>query len=205
MSPARLVVLVSGHGSNLQALLDACAAGELPAQVAAVISDQPAAYGLERARLAGVPALALPRLKGADRRSYDEQLAEQAAAFQPDLIILAGWMRILSMSFLGRFPGRVLNLHPALPGTFPGAHAIQDAFAAYQAGQTSHTGVMVHWVPDEGVDTGPAIAQERVNIYAEDTLETLEIRIHSVEHRLIVQAVREALSLTKSRENINSG
>ena len=117
---ARLVVLVSGYGSNLQAILDACKSGYLPAEVVAVISNRQAAYGLERARLDGIPAIYLPKLKEQERRDYDAQLAEVVAEYQPDWIILAGWMRVLSQVFLDRFSNRVVNLHPALPGKFPG-------------------------------------------------------------------------------------
>ncbi|MFN2298420.1 MAG: phosphoribosylglycinamide formyltransferase, partial [Anaerolineales bacterium] len=148
---ARLVVLISGSGTNLQAILDACASGALPAQVAAVVSNKREAFGLERARRAGVPAIARPRPKEQDRRAYDGELADLVASHRPDWIILAGWMRILSSNFLDRFPGRVINLHPALPGTFPGTHAIERAFDAHQKGEIRNTGVMVHLVPDEGV------------------------------------------------------
>jgi phosphoribosylglycinamide formyltransferase 1 len=188
---ARLVVLASGNGSNLQAILDACSSGALPAQVAAVVSDKPRAYALERARQAGIPALAQPKRKGDDRLDYDAALADLVADQEPDWVVLAGWMRLLSMNFLGRFPGRVINLHPALPGAFPGAHAIADALAAYQRGEITHTGVMVHQVPDEGIDNGPVLAQQAVAIEADDTLETLSARMHAVEHRLLVAVLRD--------------
>jgi phosphoribosylglycinamide formyltransferase-1 len=188
-SPTRLVVLVSGHGSNLQAILDACASGSLPARVVAVISDQPGAYGLERARLAGLPALAQPKPKGQDRRVYDAALAGLAASFEPHWVVLAGWMRILSAAFLNCFPGRVVNLHPALPGAFPGTHAIERAYAAYGRGEIAHTGVMVHLVPDEGVDTGPLLAQQVVAIQPGEPLETLATRVHATEHTLLIQTL----------------
>ena len=194
---ARLVVLISGSGSNLQAILDACADGQLPAQVAAVFSNKADAYGLERAAQAGVPAIVFPKEKAADRRAYDAQLAQAVRAYQPDWIVLAGWMRLLSANFLDVFPGRVINLHPALPGTFPGTHAIQQALQAYQCGEITHTGVMVHLVPDEGVDSGPVLAQEIVPINPEDTLEQLEARVHQTEHHLLVQTLRTLLLETK--------
>jgi phosphoribosylglycinamide formyltransferase-1 len=183
------VVLISGYGSNLQAILDACASGVLPARVAAVISNKKDAYGLERARQAGVPAVYKPKPKEQDRREYDAELAELAASYQPDWIVLAGWMRVLSSAFLKHFPGRVVNLHPALPGTFPGTEAIPRAFEACRRGEIAHTGVMVHLVPDEGVDAGPVLAQEVVPIEPGDTLETLEARVHAVEHRILVEAL----------------
>ena len=122
----RLVVLLSGNGSNLQAILDACAANLLPAAVVAVLSNKPEAYGLERARRAAVPAIAFPPLEGEPRRAYDSRLAAFVSTCLPDYIVLAGWMRLLSSDFLSAFPNRVINLHPALPGTFPGTHAIEQ-------------------------------------------------------------------------------
>ena len=191
---ARLVVLISGGGSNLQAILDACASTALPAQVAAVISNRTAAFGLERARRAGIPALVLPKDKQMQRVEYDACLAELVKSFQPAYVVLAGWMRLLSMNFLQVFPGRVVNLHPALPGTFPGTDAIARAYAAFQRGEIHQTGVMVHLVPDEGVDNGPLLAQEIVAIEAGDTLETLEMRLHEVEHRLLVDTLHKLIS-----------
>ena len=188
---SNLVVLISGRGSNLQVILDACASGELAkhARVAAVISDKSDAFGLERTRRANVTAIPNPKLKTQTRAEYDAELAGLVAQHDPDWVILAGWMRILSSAFLGRFPNRVVNLHPALPGAFPGTHAIEHAFKAYQHGEIDHTGVMVHLVPDEGVDAGPVLAQEIVPINPDDTLETLEARVHLVEHRLLVHTL----------------
>ncbi len=187
----RLVVLVSGNGSNLQAILDACAAGELEAQVVAVISDQPDAFGLERAHKADVPACVQPKLTTQDRAAYDTELAVTVASFQPDWIVLAGWMRVLSSNFLDHFPERVINLHPALPGSFPGTHAIERALAAYQHGEVEHTGVMVHLVPDSGVDSGPVLAQEVVSIKPGDTLATLRARVHATEHRILIHTLNQ--------------
>jgi formyltetrahydrofolate-dependent phosphoribosylglycinamide formyltransferase len=192
-----LVVLVSGFGSNLQAILDAVRLGILPARVCAVVSNKAEAYGLERARLAGLPAIPHVYQKGQDRIDYDRRLADLVASYTPDWVVLAGWMRILSSAFLARFPNRVVNLHPALPGMFPGTHAIQRAFEAYQSGQIEHTGVMVHLVPDEGVDSGPLLNQRIVPILPEDTLETLETRIHAVEHTLLVETLRNHFLICK--------
>ena len=187
---ATIVVLISGNGSNLQAILDACASDQLNAQVVAVISNKREAYGLERAKRANVPAIIKPKLKEIDRRMYDAELAERVALYQPDWVVLAGWMRVLSSAFLDCFPNHVVNLHPALPGAFPGTHAIDRAYAAYRAGEIDHTGVMVHLVPDEGVDVGPVLAQEIVPIHPDDTLEALETRIHAVEHHLLVNVLK---------------
>lgn len=193
-SPRRLVVLISGSGSNLQAILDACASGSLPARVAAVISNKREAYGLERARLAGVPAIYQPKPKEQDRQEYDAQLAERVYSFQPDWVVLAGWMRVLSSAFLQRFPGRVVNLHPALPGTFPGTHAIQRAHEAFKRGEIEITGVMVHLVPDEGVDAGPVLAQQVIRLYPGESLEALEERVHHAEHHLLVATLKSLVT-----------
>ena len=191
MSPeVSIVVLISGFGSNLQAILDATRRGNLNAKVSGVISNKASAYGLERARLAGIPAAVCAPQKDQVRGDYDCQLADLVVSYHPDWIVLAGWMRILSAAFLSRFPGRVVNLHPALPGMFPGTHAIERAHAAFAAGQIEHTGVMVHLVPDEGVDSGPVLAQRIVPIYHEDTLEILEARMHAVEHDMLVETLK---------------
>jgi phosphoribosylglycinamide formyltransferase 1 len=188
-NPSRLVVLISGNGSNLQAILDACASGNLPASVVSVISNKENAYGLTRAHKAGVEAKYFPKQENESRRDYDARLADYVSTCLPDYVTLAGWMRLLTSAFLNQFPNRVINLHPALPGMFPGTHAIERAFEAYQRGEIDHTGVMVHLVPDEGVDNGPVLATEIVPIHSTDTLESLEARIHQTEHRLLVQTL----------------
>ncbi len=193
MSKSRLVVLISGNGSNLQAVLDACRSGDLDADVVAVFSNQPEAYGLERARQVEIPAHVFRKLKETPRREYDRQLADAVAVYQPDWIVLAGWMRLLSSEFLSRFPNRVINIHPALPGTFPGTHAIERAWDAHLKDGLCKTGVMVHGVPDEGVDCGPVLGVREVEIAPEDTLESLEARIHQTEHKLYVETIRSLL------------
>jgi phosphoribosylglycinamide formyltransferase 1 len=190
---ARLVVLISGNGSNLQAILDACASGELPASVVSVISNKADAYGLIRARNAGVEVIYFHKHANESRPDYDLRLANYIITKLPDYIILAGWMRILTTAFLDHFPNRVINLHPALPEMFPGTHAIERAFEAYQRGEINHTGVMVHLVPDEGVDNGPVLACEIVSIHRNDTLESLEARVHEVEHKLLVKTLKTLL------------
>lgn len=196
-APARLVVLVSGSGSNLQAVLDACDAGTLPACVVGVVANRKDAYGLVRAEQARVPTRYFPfkpyREGGHSRQAYDADLAAEVAAFQPDLVILAGWMHILSAAFLDRFPGRVLNLHPALPGMFAGTHAIERAYAAFQQGEITASGCMVHLAVPE-VDAGPVVAANAVPIYPEDSLADFEARMHAAEHELIVAAIGRALA-----------
>ena len=190
----RLVVLISGNGSNLQAILGACREGELSAQVVAVVANKPDAFGLARAQGAGVPAVVLEKSTDQDRRAYDAVLADRVAAFEPDWVVLAGWMRILTSAFLDRFPGRVINLHPALPGTFPGTHAIERAYEAWQKGEIDRSGVMVHLVPDEGVDVGPVLAKEEILFLAGESLEQFEQRVHTVEHALLVKALNSSVS-----------
>lgn len=194
---ARLAVLISGNGSNLQAIIDAIRMGTLDAEIVVVVSNRKNAFGLVRAEKAGIPTRYFP-LKpytdaGRPRTEYDADLAQIVAEYRPDWIVLAGWMHILSKAFLDRFPYRVVNLHPALPGQFPGAHAIADAFAAFQRGEIKQTGCMVHLVPDEAVDAGPVIGVAEVPIYRTDTLETLTNRMHQAEHRLLVQSLHRLI------------
>lgn len=194
--PQRIVVLISGSGSNLQAILDAAQSGELDAQVVLVVSNRRNAYGLERARSAGVPTLYFPlkpyKEPGKSREQYDADLAQQVQQHRPDLVVLAGWMHILSPAFLDVFPQQVINLHPALPGQFPGTHAIERAYEAARRGEITQSGCMVHYAIPE-VDAGAVIAQAKVPIKPDDTLEAFEDRMHETEHHLLVQAVRAVL------------
>jgi formyltetrahydrofolate-dependent phosphoribosylglycinamide formyltransferase len=201
LAPARLVVLISGNGSNLQALIDAYRENRMPARVVAVFSNKTDAYGLERARRVEIPALAVPKPRDQERRDYDAWLAARVAEYRPDWVVLAGWMRILSSAFLARFPNRVINIHPALPGAFPGTGAIERAYQAYQQGSLAQTGVMIHRVPDEGVDDGPVLGLETVPIQPGDTLETLETRVHAVEHRLLVETICKIIAYPDWRMN----
>lgn len=191
---ARIAVLASGGGTNLQALLDACTSGALDAEVALVCSDVPGAGALARAEGAGVPTVVVARTPGEARRDHDARLADAVGAVAPELVVLAGYMRLLSSTFLDRFSGRVLNLHPALPGELPGVRAIERAYDEFTRGLRNRTGVMVHEVPDEGVDSGPVIVAEEVPIHPGNTLADLAARVHAVEHRLIVEAVRRVLA-----------
>jgi phosphoribosylglycinamide formyltransferase-1 len=161
------------------------------ADVVAVLSDRPAATALDRAATADVPAVSLPPGPGEPRSDYDARLADAVDPYDPDVVVLAGWMRILTMSFLARFSGRVVNLHPALPGELPGTHAIERAWHEALAGERTRTGVMVHLVPDEGVDSGPVLATATVPIQPDDTLESLTARIHATEHRLLISTLAE--------------
>jgi phosphoribosylglycinamide formyltransferase-1 len=172
-------VLVSGTGTNLQALIDA----GLP--IAAVASNRSGAAALERADAAGIPNRVFELDRYADREARDRELAEWLQLRGVELVVLAGYMHLLTTAFLERFPERIVNVHPSLLPAFPGAHAIEDALAA----GVETTGVSVHLV-DEGVDSGPIISQEEVAV---EPRATLEERIHAVEHRLLPAAVRALL------------
>ncbi|MEU5436591.1 phosphoribosylglycinamide formyltransferase [Streptomyces sp. NPDC020719] len=185
-APARLVVLVSGSGTNLQALLDAIEADPdgYGARIVAVGADRDGIAGLERAERAGLPTFVCRVKDHPTRDAWDRALAEATAAYEPDLVVSAGFMKIVGKEFLARFGGRVVNTHPALLPSFPGAHGVRDALA-YGA---KVTGCTVHFV-DDGVDTGPIIAQGVVEIRADDTEEALHERIKEVERRLLVDVV----------------
>ncbi|CAK0741314.1 phosphoribosylglycinamide formyltransferase 1 [Gammaproteobacteria bacterium] len=180
-----LVVLASGNGSNLQALLDACAAGHLPAEVRAVVSNEPTAHALTRAKRAGVATEVLSHHDFIGSRSdYDAELAERVDAYQPGLIVLAGFMRILTIPFLARFRGRMLNIHPALLPAFRGLHTHARALAS---GVKEH-GATVHFVTEE-LDGGPIVIQSRVPILPDDTEEILAARVLTKEHLIYPLAV----------------
>ena len=173
-------VLVSGEGSNLQALLDS------GARVACVASNRAEARALARAEAAGIPTAVFPLENYAAREERDDAMAEWLADHDVELVVLAGYMQLLRPCFLERFPGRVINVHPALLPAFPGAHAIEDALAA----GVRITGATVHYV-DEGVDSGGVIAQREVDVRVDDTVESLRKRIQAVEHELLPTVVRE--------------
>jgi phosphoribosylglycinamide formyltransferase-1 len=191
MDRPRIVVMISGSGSNLQAVLDACQAGTIAADVVGVVANKINAYGLVRADEAGVDTRLIEMHADDDRNSYDVRLARVVASLEPDWVVLAGWMRLLTMDFLGHFPGKVVNLHPALPGELAGTQAIQRAWAESQDGQRAESGVMVHLVPDEGVDDGPVLASRVVPIDVSGTLDTFAAAIHDIEHALLVEVLAQ--------------
>ncbi len=180
---ARVAVLVSGTGSNLLALVDAVGRGEVAAEIVGVFSDVDDAPALTRAAAAGIPAVAVP-FDREDRSGWEVRLAEAVASSRADIVVLAGFMRILTATFLDRWPDRVLNVHPSLLPAFRGADAVGDALAA----GVRVTGVTVHLV-DELVDHGPILAQEAVVVLPDDDRERLHARLHAVEHRLLPHCV----------------
>jgi phosphoribosylglycinamide formyltransferase-1 len=185
MTKARIVILASGSGSIAQALIDAQKSGALKAEIVCVISDQESAHVLKRSIAAGIPSKVIPMT--ADRLQWDQQIIATLNELQPDLVVSAGFMRILSAECVSKF--KIVNSHPALLPLFPGAHAVRDALAA----GASKTGTTIHWV-DSGVDTGEIIAQEEVEITAGDTQESLHERIKIVERRLYVATLQKLLN-----------
>ena len=181
---ARIVVLVSGAGSNMEALVDACEAGEVPGRVVAVGADREC-EGLLRAEKRGIDTFLLAPRDFPDRARWSEALRDRVVAFDPDLVVSAGFMRILAPVFVDEFAGRLINLHPSLLPAFPGAHAVRDALAA----GVKITGSTVHLI-DHDVDHGRILLQEPVPVVEGDTEESLHERIKAIEHRLLPRACR---------------
>jgi phosphoribosylglycinamide formyltransferase-1 len=180
----RIVVLISGSGSNMDALAAACESGEVPGSVVAVLADRECS-GLSLAHARGVPTKVVEMKSFPDRETWSDALRGEVLAHDPDLVVSAGFMRILSPVFVDEFEGRLINLHPALLPAFPGAHSVRDALAA----GVTETGSTVHFV-DREVDHGPTILQEPVPVERDDTEESLHTRIKAVEHRMLPQACR---------------
>ena len=179
----KIGVLLSGSGTNLQAIIDAIAGG-LPTDIVLVVSSRPDAYGIERARAAGIPTLVMNREKYADVLAADAQIVEALREAGAEYVVMAGYMRKVTSVMLDAFPNRVLNLHPALLPSFKGAHAIADAFNA----GVKVTGVTVHFA-NADYDKGPIVAQRAITVAEYDTLDTLEAKIHDVEHVLYPEVI----------------
>lgn len=197
MKRKSIVVLISGNGSNLQAIIDAVKCGEINADISLVVSNKADAYGLDRAANAGIRTLVISyqtfKKQGKLRIEYELEMARKIKdVVDPDIMVLAGFMLILSENFIQQFKN-IINLHPALPGQFDGTHAIERAFTAFTNGEIKSTGVMVHRVIPE-VDRGPVILKQTVDILPTDTIESLEERIHAIEHQLIVKAINKELN-----------
>jgi phosphoribosylglycinamide formyltransferase-1 len=183
--PIRTVVLISGNGSNLQAIIDAVCQRRLPVQISAVISNQPQAYGLERAKLAGIPTHVVSHKEFPDRESFDQTLRQVIDSYQPQLLVLAGFMRILTEPFVRHYEGRMINIHPSLLPKYRGLNTHQRAL---QEGDTQH-GATVHFVTHE-LDGGPAIIQAVVPVHVNDTPESLAARVLTQEHKIFPLAIR---------------
>jgi phosphoribosylglycinamide formyltransferase 1 len=181
----RLAVLASGYGSNLQAIINAVQSGEIEGRVVVVISDQRDAYALQRARNEGIEALFLDPSSYSGRDAYDREIVTQLQKRQVELVILAGFMRLLSPHFVQEFKDRIMNIHPSLLPAFPGLDGVEQALAY----SVKVSGCTVHFV-DQGLDTGAIILQEAVTVYDSDTADSLHQRIHAVEHRLYPRAVQ---------------
>lgn len=179
----KIGVLLSGSGTNLQAIIDAIAGG-LPTDIVLAVSSRPDAYGIERARAAGIPTLVMNREKYADVLAADVQIVEALREAGAEYVVMAGYMRKVTSVMLDAFPNRVLNLHPALLPSFKGAHAIADAFNA----GVKVTGVTVHFA-NADYDKGPIVAQRAIAVAENDTLDTLEAKIHDVEHVLYPEVI----------------
>ncbi len=178
-SKPRLVVLISGSGSNLQSFIDACAEGSLNAQVAAVISNRAGVKGLDRAAAANIPNIAIDHRAFDSREEFDQNLGELIDSFAPDLVVLAGFMRILTPGFVNRFLGKLINIHPSLLPSYPGLHTHQRAIDAGD----SEAGATVHFVTPE-LDGGPSVLQARVPLLADDTADSLAQRVLGFEHSI---------------------
>ena len=184
MAELKLAVLISGRGSNLQALIEACAAPDFPAAVALVVSNNSDAQGLDRARAGGIPTVVVARRDHGDRDAFDEALSDAIAGHDADLVCLAGFMAILGKAFVERWRGRLINIHPSLLPAYPG---LDTHARAIEAGDRT-AGCTVHFVTDE-VDAGPIIIQESVPVEPHETAESLAARVLAAEHRLYPQAV----------------
>ena len=180
----RLVVLISGNGTNLQAIIDACATQEMPAKVVAVISNEPAAYGLQRARDAGISTHVINHRDFDRRTDFDERLKGLIDALQPGLVVLAGFMRILGFDLTEHFLGRMMNIHPSLLPNYPGL----NTHARVLADGVNEHGASVHFVTPE-LDAGPIILQSRISVQADDTPSTLAERVHQCEYEIYPRAI----------------
>lgn len=184
----KLVILISGNGSNLQAIIDAIAAGNLHAQIACVISNKADAYGLQRAHQHNIHTQVVALDLGETRESYDAKLAQAIEHYQPKLIILAGFMRVLTAGFVKQFAKRLINIHPSLLPKYPGLNTHEKVI---ENGDTEH-GCTIHYVTEQ-VDEGPIIAQSSLQVLPEDTAESLKQRVHALEHALYPAVIQKLL------------
>ncbi|MGY3750810.1 phosphoribosylglycinamide formyltransferase [Vagococcus acidifermentans] len=188
----KIAVFASGNGSNFEAIAEAVETGEIQGEIVMLFSDQPDAYAIERAKRRDIPVISFSPKSCSSKTDYELRILHFLHGYQVELIVLAGYMRIIGETLLSSFPSRIINIHPSLLPAFPGKSGIQDAFKAGVA----ESGVTVHYV-DQGIDTGPIIAQVRVPIHPNDTLAAFEERIHQAEHQLYPRVIQEIIQCRK--------
>lgn len=186
----RIAIFASGSGSNFQALTDACRAGKLDATPALLVCDRPGAYVVERATAAAIPYFAFAPKSYKDKAEFESHILQELARYEVDFIVLAGYMRLIGPTLLTAFRGRIVNIHPSILPAFPGLDAVGQALEY----GVKLTGVTIHFV-DEGMDTGPIIAQQAIEVGADDTRETLEKKIHQVEHTFYPKILQQLFSV----------
>ncbi len=192
----KIAVFASGNGSNFEAIAKSMNQGEIEGAIVLVFSDRTEAYVLERAKSLQIPVRSFSPKQFTNKVEYEREILKELEAKEVELLVLAGYMRLIGPTLLNAYPNRILNIHPALLPEFPGLHGIRDAFEA----GVKQTGVTVHYV-DNGVDTGPILAQKRVNIEENETLASLELKIHQAEHQLYPEVVQEVIQAIKKTEN----
>lgn len=192
----KIAVFASGNGSNFEAIVKSMNQGEIEGAIVLVFSDRTDAYVLERAKSLQIPVRSFSPKQFANKVEYEREILKELEAKEVELLVLAGYMRLIGPTLLNAYPNRILNIHPALLPEFPGLHGIRDAFEA----GVKQTGVTVHYV-DNGVDTGPILAQKRVNIEENETLASLELKIHQAEHQLYPEVIQDVIQAIKKTEN----
>lgn len=192
----KIAVFASGNGSNFEAIAKSMNQGEIEGAIVLVFSDRTEAYVLERAKSLQIPVRSFSPKQFTNKVEYEREILKELEAKEVELLVLAGYMRLIGPTLLNAYPNRILNIHPALLPEFPGLHGIRDAFEA----GVKQTGVTVHYV-DNGVDTGPILAQKRVNIEENETLASLELKIHQAEHQLYPEVIQDVIQAIKKTEN----
>lgn len=192
----KIAVFASGNGSNFEAIVKSMKQGEIEGAIVLVFSDRTDAYVLERAKSLQIPVRSFSPKQFTNKVEYEKEILKELEAKEVELLVLAGYMRLIGPTLLNAYPNRILNIHPALLPEFPGLHGIRDAFEA----GVKQTGVTVHYV-DNGVDTGPILAQKRVNIEENETLASLELKIHQAEHQLYPEVIQDVIQAIKKTGN----
>lgn len=192
----KIAVFASGNGSNFEAIVKSMNQGEIEGAIVLVFSDRTEAYVLERAKSLQIPVRSFSPKQFTNKVEYEREILKELEAKEVELLVLAGYMRLIGPTLLNAYPNRILNIHPALLPEFPGLHGIRDAFEA----GVKQTGVTVHYV-DNGVDTGPILAQKRVNIEENETLASLELKIHQAEHQLYPEVIQDVIQAIKKTGN----